>query len=70
MLDREGVDGDVIEGDWRGEMYRGPITDVGRLGSNNPTVRADVCSAEHSQRLLLFGHWPAGLAVVTSTEGI
>lgn len=41
MLDRERVDGDVIEGDWRREMYRGPITDVGRLGSNNPTVRAD-----------------------------
>jgi len=41
MLDREGVNGDVIEGNWRREMYKGPIIDVGRLGSNNPTVRAD-----------------------------
>ena len=40
MLDRE-VNGNVIEGNWRREVYRGPITDVGRLGSNNPTVRAD-----------------------------
>ncbi|XP_071628653.1 uncharacterized protein [Temnothorax longispinosus] len=41
MVDREGVYGDVIEGEWRRDIYRGPITDVGRLGSNNPTVRAD-----------------------------
>lgn len=40
MLDRE-ENGNVIEGDWRREVYRGPIIDVGRLGSNNPTVRAD-----------------------------
>ncbi|XP_018396264.1 PREDICTED: uncharacterized protein LOC108774615 [Cyphomyrmex costatus] len=42
MVDREGIDGCVIEGDWRRRgIYRGPITDIGRLGSNNPTVRAD-----------------------------
>lgn len=41
FLDREGTGGCVIEGDWRRDIYRGPIRDVGRLGSNNPTVRAD-----------------------------
>lgn len=41
MVDREGINGNVIEGDWRREIYRGPITDIGRLGSNNSTVRAD-----------------------------
>ncbi|XP_050454150.1 uncharacterized protein LOC126852909 [Cataglyphis hispanica] len=41
MLDREKVDRNVIEGDWRRDIYRRPITNVGRLGSNNPTVRAD-----------------------------
>lgn len=37
MLDRE-INEEIIEGDWRREVYRGPITDIGRLGSNNPTL--------------------------------
>lgn len=41
FLDREGTDGHIIEGDWRRDIYRGPVIDIGRLGSNNPTVRAD-----------------------------
>lgn len=41
LVDREGVDRSVIEGDWRNEIFTGAIIDVGRLGSNNPAVKAD-----------------------------
>lgn len=59
FVNREDMNGNIIEGIWRRDIYRGPITEIGRLGSNNAAVRAD------AQRNILTDYYCSDIGQVT-----